>query len=95
MKHINKNAIGLFLVGLAVSTAAFAGADSTFAGPVTTLTGWLNGSMGTLFAVGALVTGLATSISTQRLIGVAIGVGIAIAAKAGPSVLSTITSMTI
>ena len=79
-----------------VSTVAFAGADNTFgtagagSGPVGTMTGWLQGSMGRMFAIGALAVGLGIGIVKQSVMSVAVGTGIALAASAGPTVLSAI-----
>ena len=83
------------VVGLLATGLAFAGADSTFgtaagAGPVGLLTTWLQGSMGKLFAIGALAVGLAMGIVKQSAMAAAPGTGIALAASAGPAVLSTI-----
>lgn len=80
----------LAIFWLAFSGSVLAGADPTFAGPVTTLTAWLTGSMGTMFAIGALAVGLGIGIVKQSIMSVAIGVGIALAASAGPAVLSAI-----
>ncbi len=100
-----KNKLTLF-AGVAVATAiasgaALAGTDTTFgttaagSGPVGTMTGWLEGSMGRMFAIGALAVGLGVGIVKQSVMAVAVGVGIALAASAGPSVLSTIFSAAI
>ena len=83
-----------------VSGAVIAGTDATFgttagAGPVGTLTTWLNGSMGRMFAIGALAVGLGIGIVKQSVMSVAIGVGIALAASAGPTVLGAIFSAAI
>ena len=73
-----------------------AGADTTFgtaaagSGPVGTMTGWLEGSMGRMFAVGSLAVGLAIGIVKQSVMSVAVGTGIALAASAGPTVLGAI-----
>ena len=75
---------------------AMAGADATFgtaavgSGPVGTMTGWLQGSMGRMFSIGALAVGLGIGIVKQSVMSVAVGTGIALAASAGPTVLSAI-----
>jgi conjugal transfer pilus assembly protein TraA len=78
------------------SSGAFAGTDATFGsaatGPLGTMTGWLTGSLGKMFAVGALATGLGIGIVKQSAMSVAVGVGIALAASAGPTVLTSIFS---
>ncbi len=100
-KSITKKAALLALATAVVSGVAIAGTDTTFgttaagSGPVGTLTGWLEGSMGRMFAIGALAVGLGVGIVKQSVMAVAIGVGIALAASAGPSVLSTIFSAAI
>ena len=81
---------------LLASGAVMAGADTTFgtaaagSGPVGTMTGWLEGSMGRMFAVGSLAVGLAIGIVKQSVMSVAVGTGIALAASAGPTVLGAI-----
>ena len=83
-------------IALVASGAALAGADNTFGttaagtGPVGTLTGWLQGSMGRMFAIGALAVGLGIGIVKQSVMSVAVGTGIALAASAGPTVMSAI-----
>ena len=87
---------GLAAAALLASGAVMAGADTTFgtsavgSGPVGTMTGWLEGSMGRLFSVGALSVGLAIGIVKQSVMSVAVGTGIALAASAGPTVLGAI-----
>ena len=77
-----------------VTGSAMAGTDTTFggaaAGPLGTMTGWLTGSMGKMFAIGALAVGLGIGIVKQSVMSVAVGTGIALAASAGPTVLSAI-----
>ena len=80
---------------IAASASALAsGGDTTFGtgttGAVGTLANWLTGSMGQLFAVGALAVGLGVGIVKQNLMSIAVGTGIALAATAGPSVLNGI-----
>lgn len=84
--------------------AAMAGSDPTFgttggatggSGPVGTLSGWLEGSMGRLFAIGSLAVGLGVGIVQQSIMSVAVGTGIALAASAGPTVLSSMFSAVI
>lgn len=101
MKLFNVKSVAL-ATGLALAaSAAIAGSDATFgttaagSGPVGTMTGWLEGSMGRLFSIGALAVGLGVGIVKQSVMAVAIGVGIALAASAGPTVLSSIFSAAI
>ena len=101
MKTNALSIVAVATAALLASGAVMAGADTTFgtsavgSGPVGTMTGWLEGSMGRMFAIGALAVGLGVGIVKQSVMAVAIGVGIALAASAGPSVLSTIFSAAI
>ena len=81
--------------GLVIANAAFAGADTTFASSVKTITGWLGGSMGQLFAIGALAVGLGVGIVKQSIMSVVVGVGIALAVTTGPTALTSIITMTV
>ena len=81
----------LVLFGVALATGlVMAGGTGTFDQPVTTLQGWLQGSMGKLFSIGALAVGLGIGIVQQSVMSVAVGTGIALAASAGPTVLAAI-----
>jgi len=82
----------MFAVLAMMALSVVAGNDNTFGGPVNTLTSWLTGTMGKLFAIGALAVGLAIGIVKQSVMAVAVGVGIALAANAGPAVLGAIFS---
>ena len=87
--------IGIFLLLVAfMYSVAMAGTNTTFGtaatGPLGSLQGWLEGSMGKLFAIGALAVGLGVGIVKQSVMSVAVGTGIALAASAGPTVMSTI-----
>lgn len=91
-----KIAAAVAVAVLLASGAVMAGSDATFgtgaagSGPVGTMTGWLQGSMGRMFAIGALAVGLGIGIVKQSVMSVAVGTGIALAASAGPTVLSAI-----
>jgi len=85
----------MFILALISSVAAVAGTDTTFNGPVQTISSWLTGTMGRLFAIGALAVGLAIGIVQQSVLAVAVAVGIALAANAGPAVLGAIFSGTL
>lgn len=97
MKKDQKQIIVALVVTAAAlaTTAAFAGADTTFSGPATQLTSWLQGSMGKLFAVGSLCVGLGIGIVKQSIMSAAVGTGIALAASTGPTVMAAITNMTL
>lgn len=85
----------IFLAAMLVAMATIAGTDNTFNGPVDTLTSWLTGTMGRMFAIGALAVGLAIGIVKQSVLAVAVAVGIALAANAGPAVLGAIFTGTL
>jgi conjugal transfer pilus assembly protein TraA len=102
MKKKKYAALTVMLVAaVLVSGAAVAGTDATFGadtggtGPLGMMTGWLTGSMGKMFAIGALAVGLGIGIVKQSVMSVAIGTGIALSASAGPAVLSSIFSATL
>ena len=80
------------LAAMIAASPAMAGSDATFGsattGPLGTMTTWMTGSMGKMFAIGTLATGLGIGIVKQSVMAVAIGVGIALSASAGPAVLS-------
>lgn len=84
------------LATMAGGAMAAANSDTTFgtqtAGPVGTLTSWMTGSMGKMFAIGALAVGLGIGIVKQSVMSVAVGTGIALAANTGPAVLNSIFS---
>jgi len=73
------------------SVAAFAGADATFAPLVATVTGWLQGSLGTLLALFAALMGVGSAIR-GNWIGLAAGVGVAMGAFYLPNIIPTITT---
>ena len=73
------------------SVSAFAGADATFAPLVTTVTGWLQGSLGTLMALFAALMGVGSAIR-GNWIGLAAGVGVAMGAFYLPNIIPTITT---
>ncbi len=95
-KVFTRNATIVISVLLLAAVAAMAGSDSTFGttstGPLGKITDWMTGSMGKLFALGCLAVGLAIGIVKQEIMAVAVGVGIALAASAGPTVLNGIFS---
>ncbi|MCQ8185887.1 hypothetical protein [Parvularcula maris] len=86
----------LLAVGLAVlSSAAMAGADTTFDTAVTTVAGYINGSAGKLAALVSLMYGvvrMATSGWSLGHVGVPIAVGVA-AGIGGPIVQSSVTAI--
>jgi conjugal transfer pilus assembly protein TraA len=96
MKNSKRTALfsAVAVVAILASGAAMAGGDATFGdaatGPLGTMTGWLTGSMGKMFAIGSLAVGLGIGIVKQSVMSVAVGTGIALAASAGPSVLTAI-----
>lgn len=89
---ISKRVSVALLVGTAAAagtaTISLAGADATFAAALTMLTDWLEGSLGKILALTALVVGLAMGISQQSVFAVVIGVAFALAFVNGPAVLN-------
>jgi len=73
------------------ASSAFAGADATFAPLVVTVTGWLQGSLGTLMALFAALMGVGSAIR-GNWIGLAAGVGVAMGAFYLPNIIPTITT---
>ena len=94
-KQIKQTVLVVLVLGTLLSAQAYAGADSSFSGPVNTLTSWLTGSLGKLFSIGALAVGLGIGIVKQSVMSVAVGTGIALATTAGPTVMSTIVTATL
>jgi conjugal transfer pilus assembly protein TraA len=71
--------------------AAMAGADATFAPLVTQVTGWLQGSLGTLLALFAALMGVGSAIR-GNWVGLGAGVGVAMGAFYLPNIIPTITA---
>ncbi len=80
-----------FLVTLFMTAGSYAGADATFAPLVVTVTGWLQGSLGTLMALFAALMGVGSAIR-GNWIGLAAGVGVAMGAFYLPNIIPTITT---
>ena len=92
MKDRMKFLIAMLAVAFASSSmVAFAGADVTFAPLVATVTGWLQGSLGTLLALFAALMGVGSAIR-GNWIGLAAGVGVAMGAFYLPNIIPTITT---
>ncbi|MCZ9640627.1 TraA family conjugative transfer protein [Pseudomonas putida] len=95
-KKIDKRALlSMAVIGLAVAADVTAGADSTFAEIVISLDGWMTGSLGKVFALGALGTGLAIGVVKQSVMAVVTGVAVALSASVGPGVLTNIFTATL
>lgn len=88
------NLTALVVLCALAASSAIAGTDTTFGtattGPLGTMIGWMTGSMGHLFAIGSLAVGLGVGIAKQSVMAVVIGVGLALAASTGPTVLGTL-----
>lgn len=82
-------------IGLAAAVDATAGSDSTFTTIVTNLDDWMTGSLGKVFALGALGTGLAIGVVKQSVMSVVTGVAVALSASVGPGVLTNIFTATL
>lgn len=95
-KKVDKRALlSVAAVGLAVALDVTAGSDSTFTEIVTSLDGWMTGSLGKVFALGALGTGLAIGVVKQSVMAVVTGVAVALSASVGPGVLTNIFTATL
>ena len=92
--NFNRNVTIAATLLVAAVVVFAAGTDTTFGtpttGPLGTITGWMTGSMGKLFALGCLAVGLGVGIVKQDIMAVAIGIGLALAASTGPAVLNGI-----
>jgi conjugal transfer pilus assembly protein TraA len=73
-----------------VASTTSGSTDSDFGTVVTKLKTWMEGSLGKTFALGSLATGLGIGIVKQSAMSVVTGVGIALSAAIGPSVLEQI-----
>ncbi|MDD1010999.1 MULTISPECIES: TraA family conjugative transfer protein [Pseudomonas] len=82
-------------IGLAAAVDVTAGSDSTFTTIVTNLDDWMTGSLGKVFALGALGTGLAIGVVKQSVMSVVTGVAVALSASVGPGVLTNIFTATL
>lgn len=80
---------------VALIEPALAGGDTTFQSVSDLVKDWMEGTLGKLFAFGALGTGLATTIVRQSLMPVVVGVGVAVTAYYGPGILDTVVAATI
>ncbi|MDR9837048.1 MULTISPECIES: TraA family conjugative transfer protein [Herbaspirillum] len=69
------------------AVSAQAATDATFQEIVDKLIAWLTGSLGMTFSLGALAIGLTIGMIKQSIMGVAVGIGIALACSIGPAVL--------
>ena len=56
----------VILASVTFASVAYAGADATFTPLVTKLTGWLNGSLGYLIAIGAFLVGIVNAVRGER-----------------------------
>ena len=89
---MKKSFIALALLILSAGVAQ-AGADATFAPLVLQVTGWLQGSLGTLLALFAALMGVGSAIR-GNWVGLGAGVGVAMGAFYLPNIIPTITAGT-
>lgn len=94
-KMDKKSMLIVAAVGLAAALDVTAGSDSTFTMIVTNLDNWMTGSLGKVFALGALGTGLAIGVVKQSVMSVVTGVAVALSASVGPGVLTNIFTATL
>lgn len=101
LSNRDNTAVKMFMVLLLASLAIFAvasataGADATFLAPITTMTGWITGSLGRMIAVSSLIIGVISAMVMKSLMPLTISVGISIAASVGPGVLTGIVTATL
>jgi len=79
--------VGLIFCLMLVAYAAKATGNDDFDAVVSRLKEWSEGSMGKMFALGALAVGLAVAVVKQSLMAVVVAVGIALTASIGPDVI--------
>ena len=85
--------LAIFAVALALDAAA--STDGTFSQIVDRLHGWMTGTLGTVFALGALAVGLAMGVVKQSVMSVVTGVAVALSASLGPGVLQGLFTATL
>lgn len=91
LRHEMKTWLGILAIILSfVAWNVFAGTDATFSTATSTVTNWIEGSMGKLAAIGALAVGVVTAMVTHKLQSAAVAGGIALVASIGPSVINGI-----
>ena len=96
LKNLNKRTLAVAAVLLASAGAVIAGTATGATGTtdfdivVNRMNGWLGGSLGKTFALGALAVGLAIGIVKQSVMSVVTGAAVALSASIGPGVLSGI-----
>ena len=88
-----KKALLAFALLILSAGVANAGADATFAPLVLQVTGWLQGSLGTLLALFAALMGVGSAI-LGNWVGLGAGVGVAMGAFYLPNIIPTITAGT-
>jgi conjugal transfer pilus assembly protein TraA len=91
--------LGLFASLLALSvvstSAALAGADTTFSAWVTQMTGWIEGSLGLGISIAFVIIGIVYGAAKQNLMAFAIGVGAALGLNYTPAILTSMFTATI
>lgn len=79
---------------LIATAAVMAGTDATFDTPLTTFSGYLEGSLGQLLAVAALIWGVIGMVARFSMIQIAVPVVLGLAAGVGiPIVTSNVTAI--
>lgn len=80
---------------LAAGAVALAGTDTTFGSIATSMTGWLEGSLGTTLAVISLIFGVGSAVVNFNWKVLAASVGVALAATTGPGIVSGLVTAVI
>ncbi|WP_396334164.1 TraA family conjugative transfer protein [Burkholderia anthina] len=86
--------VALSLALIFLSSAAMAGTDTTFNAIVTMVQGWLTGSLGQVLALVGFAIALGAGLVRGSIMGVAIGLGLALSATYGPTVLTGLFTAT-
>lgn len=94
-KMFAKNFPILAVLSLVIAVPAFAGADTTFGGIYTTVSGWLEGSLGKLLAGVFVIIGLVAGAARQSLLAFAVGIGAAVGVANVNTILGSIVTATL
>ncbi len=91
----NRKAALLGIALLLAASVAQATTETTFQDAGDRLSDWQTGSLGRVFALGALGVGLAIGVVKQSVMSVVTGVAVALSASIGPGVLTGMFTATL
>ncbi|PEH40506.1 hypothetical protein CRM94_17080 [Burkholderia gladioli] len=90
-----REALGVLVCcAILLPLAAFAGTDTTFNAIVTMVSGWLTGSLGQVLALSGFGIALGAGLLRGSVMGVVSGLGLALSATYGPTVLTGLFTAT-